>query len=331
MIKIGINGFGRIGRAVFRIISENENMEVVAINDLIKVETLAYFLKYDSVFGKYDGEIKIENGNLIVDGKEIRITAEKDPTQINWGDKNVDVVVESTGLFLTRKKAKAHLKAGAKKVIMSAPSKDDTQMFVYGVNHKKLNKDFDIISNASCTTNCFTPILKILNENYGIVEGLMTTVHAVTGNQKTVDTAGKNFRRGRSGGHNIIPTTTGAAKAAIKIMPELTGKINAMAMRVPTLDGSVIDFTVRLEKQTSLDDIKAKVKKAAQGELKGVLEYTEDEIVSSDIVGNPITSIFDASACMELNGNFFKLINWYDNEWGYSSQLVKMIEYWMSL
>lgn len=331
MIKVGINGFGRIGRVVFRIMAKNPNMQVVAVNDLLDVKTLAYFLKYDTVFGKFDGEIAVEGGNLVVNGETIRVTAERNPADINWGAKDVDMVVESTGFFLTKEKADLHLQAGAKKVILSAPAKDDTKMFVFGVNHKELTKDYNVISNASCTTNCFTPILKVLHDNYGVVEGLMTTIHSVTGNQMTVDTAGGNLRRGRAGGHNIIPTTTGAAKAATKIMPELVGKVNGMAMRVPTLDGSVVDFTVRLDKQTSLDDIKAKVKAAAEGELKGVLEYTEEAIVSSDIIGNPITSIFDASACMELNGNFFKLINWYDNEWGYSAQLVKMVEYWMGL
>ena len=331
MIKIGINGFGRIGRVVFRIMAKNSNIEVVGINDLLDVNTLAYFLKYDTVFGKFDGTIEVKDGHLVVDGKTIRVTAERNPADINWGAIGVDTVVESTGFFLTKEKANLHIQAGAKKVILSAPAKDDTKMFVYGVNHKELTKDFDVISNASCTTNCFTPILKVLQENFGIIEGLMTTIHSVTGNQKTVDTAGGNLRRGRAGGHNIIPTTTGAAKAATKIMPELVGKINGMAMRVPTLDGSVVDFTVHLEKATTLDAIKAKVKEAAEGELKGILEYTEEAIVSSDIVGNSTTSIFDADACMELNGNFFKLINWYDNEWGYSSQLVKMVEYWMGL
>ncbi|MEA3450711.1 MAG: type I glyceraldehyde-3-phosphate dehydrogenase, partial [Bacteroidota bacterium] len=259
------------------------------------------------------------------------VTSEKNPADVNWGAENVDVVVESTGFFLTKETADAHIKGGAKKVILSAPPKDDTKMFVYGVNHKELTKDFNIISNASCTTNCFTPMLKVLEDNYGIVEGLMTTIHSVTGNQMTVDTAGGNLRRGRAAGHNIIPTTTGAAKAATKILPALTGKINGMAMRVPTLDGSVVDFTVRLDKATSLDDIKAKMKTAAEGELKGVLKYTEEEIVSSDIVKDPNTSIFDSSACMELNGNFYKLITWYDNEWGYSAQLVKMVEYWVNL
>ena len=331
MIKVGINGFGRIGRVVFRIMSKNPNMEVVAVNDLLGVDTLAYFLKYDTVFGKYDGTVEVKDGHLVVDGKKIRVTAERNPADVNWGAENVDVVVESTGFFLTKETAEAHIKGGAKKVILSAPAKDDTKMFVYGVNHNELTKDFNIISNASCTTNCFTPMLKVLEDNYGIVEGLMTTIHSVTGNQMTVDTAGGNLRRGRAGGHNIIPTTTGAAKAATKIMPELVGKINGMAMRVPTLDGSVVDFTVRLDKATSLDDIKAKMKTAAEGELKGVLKYTEEEIVSSDIVKDPNTSIFDASACMQLNGNFFKLITWYDNEWGYSAQLVKMVEYWTSL
>lgn len=332
MIRIGINGFGRIGRIVFRLMSENENFQVVGINDLLDANTLAYFLKYDSVFGKFNGTIEVENKDLVVNGQKIRVTAERNPINIDWRLLDVDVVVESTGLFLTKETAKAHLEGGAKRVIMSAPSKDDTKMFVYGVNNKELTKDYSIISNASCTTNCLTPLLKIIHENFDIAEGLMTTVHSITGNQNTVDTAEKNFRRGRAAAHNIIPTTTGAAKAATKIMPQLAGKINGMAMRVPTIDGSVIDLTVRLNKVTSLDEIKSKVKQAAaEGELKGVIKYTEDEIVSSDIIGDPITSIFDANACMELNGNFFKLITWYDNEWGYSSQLVKMIEYWMSL
>jgi len=331
MIKIGINGFGRIGRVVFRIMSKNPNFQVVAINDLLDVDTLAYYLKYDSVFGKFDGSIEVADGSLVVNGQKIRVTAERNPVDIKWGDVGVDVVVESTGIFLTKEKADAHIQGGAKKVILSAPSKDDTKMFVYGVNHKELTKDYSIISNASCTTNCLTPLLKVLHENFGIVEGLMTTIHAMTGNQTTVDTAGKDLRRGRAGAHNIIPSTTGAAKAATKIMPELKGKVNGMAMRVPTLDGSVVDLTVRLDKVTSLDEIKAKVKEAAAGELKGVIEYTEDHIVSSDIVGNSNTSIFDVASCMELNGNFFKLVTWYDNEWGYSSQLVKMVEYWMGL
>ncbi len=331
MIKIGINGFGRIGRVVFRILSKKTNFEVVAINDLIDVDTLAYYLKYDSVFGRFDGDISIKDGQLVVNGKKIRITAEKDPANINWGAVGVDVVVESTGIFLTTEKAMAHIKGGAKKVLLSAPPKDDTKMFVYGVNHKELTKDFDIISNASCTTNCLVPLLKVLQDNYGIVEGLMTTIHSVTGNQTTVDTAGKDLRRGRAAAINIIPSTTGAAKAATKIMTELKGKMNGMAMRVPTIDGSVVDLTVRLEKATSLDDIKAKVKAASEGAMKGVIEYTEDLIASTDIIGNSNTSIFDSASCMELNPNFFKLVTWYDNEWGYSSQLVKMIEYWMSL
>ncbi len=331
MIKVGINGFGRIGRAVFRIMEKKENLEVVAINDLIDPDYMAYLLKYDSVYKRFGKSVEVVDGHLIVDGRKIRVTAEKNPADINWGDLGVDVVLESTGIFLTTEKAMAHIKGGAKKVILSAPPKDDTPMFVYNVNHKTLNKDLKIISNASCTTNCFTPLLKVLQENYGIAEGLMTTVHSVTAAQTTVDVAGKNRRRGRSGLANIIPTTTGAAKAATKILPELQGKINGMAMRVPTIDGSVVDFTVRLEKSTSLDEIKAAMKKAAENELKGTLEYTEDEIVSMDIVGHDVTSVFDAASSMELNANFFKLITWYDNEWGYSSQLVKMIEYWASL
>lgn len=331
MIKIGINGFGRIGRVVFRIMAKNPNFKVVAVNDLLDVDTLAYYLKYDSVFGRFDGTIEVVDGHLVVNGNTIRVTAERNPSDINWGQLDVDVVVESTGFFLTKEKAEEHIKGGAKKVILSAPSKDDTKMFVFGVNHDELTKDYNIISNASCTTNCLTPLLKVLQDNFGVAEGLMTTIHSITGNQNTVDTAGKDLRRGRAGAHNIIPSTTGAAKAATKIMPILKGKVNGMAMRVPTLDGSVVDLTVRLEKATSLDEIKAKVKEAANGKMKGVLEYTEEHIVSSDIIGNPNTSIFDVASCMELNANFYKLVTWYDNEWGYSSQLVKMIEYWVSL
>jgi glyceraldehyde 3-phosphate dehydrogenase len=331
MIKVGINGFGRIGRAVFRIMDKNPNLEVVAINDLIDADYMAYLLKYDSTFGRFDKSVEVKEGHLIVDGRKIRVTAEKNPADINWGAENVDVVVESTGIFLTTEKAMAHIKGGAKKVILSAPPKDDTPMFVFNVNHKDISPDLKIISNASCTTNCFTPILKVLHDNFGIVEGLMTTVHSVTANQTTVDVAGKNRRRGRAGIANIIPTTTGAAKAATKVIPDLKGKINAMAMRVPTIDGSVVDFTVRVEKSTSLADINAAMKKAADNELKGTLEYTEDEIVSSDIVGHPITSVYDSASSMELNSNFFKIIAWYDNEWGYSSQLVKMVEYWANM
>ncbi len=330
-IKIGINGFGRIGRLVFRIAMSRPNIEVVGINDLIDVEYMAYQLKYDTVHGRFNGTVEVKDGNLIVNGHTIRCTSEKDPANLHWDEVGAEYVVESTGLFLTREKAEKHLKAGAKKVVMSAPSKDDTPMFVMGGNHKKLTYDLDIISNASCTTNCFVPVLKVLNENFGIVEGLMTTVHSVTANQRTVDNISpKDWRRGRAS-FNIIPTTTGAAKAATKVLPELQGKVNAMSMRVPTLDASIIDFVVRLDKATNYEEIKAAMKKAAEGELKGILEYTEDPIVSSDIIGNSHSSIFDANAGMQLNDHFFKIIAWYDNEWGYSNRVVDLIEYWDSL
>ena len=329
-IKVGINGFGRIGRLAFRIIHERPDIEVVAINDLAEANALAYLLKYDTVHGRFKGHVEVKDSQLIVDGQKIRITAEKDPANLRWDEVGVDFVIESTGLFLTREKSEKHLQAGAKKVIMSAPSKDDTPMFVLGGNHDKLTWDHDIISNASCTTNCFVPVLKVLNENFGIIEGLMTTVHSVTANQKTVDGLAKDYRRGRAS-FNIVPTTTGAAKAATKVLPELKGKVNAMSMRVPTLDASIIDFTVRLEKSTSYEEIKAAMKAAAEGQLKGILEYTEDPIVSSDIIGNSHSSIFDAGAGMELNDHFFKIVAWYDNEWGYSNRLVDMIEYWNKL
>ncbi len=329
-IRVGINGFGRIGRIAFRIIHERPDMEVVGINDLTDANQLAYLLKYDSVHGRFKGHVEIKNGQMYVDGQKIRITAEKDPANLHWDEIGVDYVIESTGLFLTREKSERHLMAGAKKVIMSAPSKDDTPMFVLGGNHEKLTYDHDIISNASCTTNCFVPVLKVLNDNFGIVEGLMTTVHSVTANQKTVDGLAKDYRRGRAS-FNIVPTTTGAAKAAVKVLPELAGKINAMSMRVPTLDASTIDFTVRLEKSTSYEEIKAAMKAAAEGHLKGILEYTEDPIVSSDIIGETHSSVFDALAGMELNDHFFKIIAWYDNEWGYTSRLVDMVQYWDKL
>lgn len=331
MIKVGINGFGRIGRTVFRIMDKSPNIEVVAINDLIDADYMSYLLKYDSVFGRFDKKVEVVDGHLVVDGKNIRVTAQKNPSDINWGALNVDVVVESTGIFLTTESAMKHIEGGAKKVILSAPPKDETPMFVFNVNHKTLSKDLKIISNASCTTNCLTPLLKVIQDNFGIVEGLMTTIHSVTAGQGMVDSPDKDRRRGRSGLVNIVPTSTGAAKAATKIMPELKGKVNGMAMRVPTIDGSVVDFTVRLEKATSLAEINAAIKKAAEGDMKGTLEFATDELVSQDIVGYPVTSVYDSSSSMQLNENFFKLITWYDNEWGYSAQLVKMVEYWGKL
>lgn len=327
-IKVGINGFGRIGRLAFRAAIQRNDIEIVGINDLIDVEYMAYMLKYDTVHGGFDGTVEVKNGNLVVNGHAIRVTAEKDPANLKWGEVGAEYVIESTGLFLSRDKAEAHLKAGAKRVIMSAPSKDETPMFVYGVNHKSYTKEMDMISNASCTTNCLAPVTKVLNDNFGIVEGLMTTVHATTATQKTVDgPSAKDWRGGRAAAGNIIPSSTGAAKAVTKVIPELKGKLTGMAFRVPTLNVSVVDLTCRLDKATDYEGIKAAMKKASENELKGVLGYTEDEVVSSDFIGDARTSIFDAKAGIMLNGNFVKVVAWYDNEWGYSSKLLDMIAY----
>jgi glyceraldehyde 3-phosphate dehydrogenase len=327
-IKVGINGFGRIGRLAFRAAIQRNDIEIVGINDLIDVEYMAYMLKYDTVHGKFNGTVEVKNGHLVVNGHTIRVTAEKDPANLKWGEVGAEYVIESTGLFLSRDKAEAHLKAGAKRVIMSAPSKDDTPMFVYGVNHKSYKKEMDMISNASCTTNCLAPVTKVLNDNFGIVEGLMTTVHATTATQKTVDgPSAKDWRGGRAAAGNIIPSSTGAAKAVTKVIPELKGKLTGMAFRVPTLNVSVVDLTCRLEKGTDYEGIKAAMKKASENELKGVLGYTEDEVVSSDFIGDSRTSIFDAKAGIMLNANFVKIVAWYDNEWGYSSKLLDMIAY----
>ncbi|MFN8206195.1 MAG: type I glyceraldehyde-3-phosphate dehydrogenase [Bacteroidales bacterium] len=327
-IKIGINGFGRIGRLVFRAAVNNPKVEVVGINDLIEVDYMAYMLRYDSVHGQFKGTVEVKDGHLVVNGKTIRVTAEPDPANLKWNEIGADYVVESTGLFLTTEKCQAHLKAGAKKVVMSAPAKDETPMFVFGVNHKSYTKDLNIFSNASCTTNCLAPVAKVLNDKFGIVEGLMTTVHATTATQKTVDgPSKKDWRGGRAAAGNIIPSSTGAAKAVTKVIPALKGKLTGMAFRVPTLDVSVVDLTCRLEKAASYDDIKAAMKAAAEGELKGVLGYTEDEVVSSDFVGESRTSVFDAKAGISLNANFVKVVAWYDNEWGYSCKIVDMIEY----
>ncbi len=332
-IKIGINGFGRIGRLVFRAAMQNKNVEVVGINDLFDSTQLAYMLKYDTIHGKFDGTVEAGDGCLVVNGKKIRLTAERNVADLKWGDVSADYVCESTGLFLEKEKAKAHIAAGAKKVVMSAPSKDDTPMFVMGVNNKTMTKDMDIVSNASCTTNCLAPIAKVLNDNFGIVEGLMTTVHATTATQKTVDGPGgkKDFRGGRAAAGNIIPSSTGAAKAVGKVIPELNGKLTGMAFRVPTLNVSVVDLTCRLEKGTSYDAIKAAMKAASEGELKGILGYTEDDVVSSDFCGDSRTSIFDAGAGIMLSENFVKVVSWYDNEWGYSNKLVNLIEHMDSL
>jgi glyceraldehyde 3-phosphate dehydrogenase len=327
-IKVGINGFGRIGRLAFRASLLRNDIEVVSINDLIDVEYMAYMLRYDTIHGNFKGTVAVKDGKLVVNGNAIRITAEKDPANLKWNEVGAEYVIESTGLFLSRDKAEAHLKAGAKYVVLSAPSKDDTPMFVYGVNHKSYKKEMDIISNASCTTNCLAPVTKVLNDNFGIVEGLMTTVHATTATQKTVDgPSAKDWRGGRAAAGNIIPSSTGAAKAVTKVIPELKGKLTGMSFRVPTLDVSVIDLTCRLEKATDYEAIKAAMKKASESDLKGILGYTEDEVVSSDFIGDARTAIFDAKAGIMLNANFVKIIAWYDNEWGYSSKLLDMIAY----
>jgi glyceraldehyde 3-phosphate dehydrogenase len=327
-IKIGINGFGRIGRFVFRIAVAKENVEVVAINDLIDVDYMAYMLKYDSTHGQFKGTVEVKDGQLIVNGKTIRVTAQRNPADINWGAVGADYVVESTGLFLEKAKAQGHIDGGAKKVILSAPSKDDTPMFVMGVNHKSYTNDMTFVSNASCTTNCLAPIAKVLNDNFGIVEGLMTTVHATTATQKTVDSpSGKDWRGGRGASQNIIPSSTGAAKAVGKVIPALNGKLTGMAFRVPTPNVSVVDLTVRLEKETSYAAICAAMKAASEGELKGVLGYTEDEVVSTDFLGDTRTSIFDAKAGIQLSPTFVKVVSWYDNEMGYSTKVVELIEY----
>jgi glyceraldehyde 3-phosphate dehydrogenase len=327
-IKIGINGFGRIGRFVFRIAMADENVEVVSINDLIDVDYMAYMLKYDSTHGLYKGTVEIKDGALVVDGKTIRVTAERNPADINWGAVGADYVVESTGLFLTKEKAQGHIDAGAKKVIMSAPSKDDTPMFVMGVNNDSYSNDMNFVSNASCTTNCLAPVAKVLNDKFGIVEGLMTTVHATTATQKTVDGPSmKDWRGGRGAGQNIIPSSTGAAKAVGKVIPELNGKLTGMAFRVPTPDVSVVDLTVRLEKGASYEEVCAAMKEASEGELAGVLGYTEDAVVSNDFLGDHRTSIFDAGAGISLSPNFVKVVSWYDNEMGYSVKVVDLIKY----
>ena len=323
-IRVGINGFGRIGRITFRAILKRDDIEVVAINDLLDVEHLAYLLKYDSVHGKLNDQISTKENCLIVNRNEIRVTAEKNPLDINWGALNVDVVAECTGIFTTMDKAQLHIDAGAKKVAVSAPSKD-IPMFVMGVNSDQITNNHKIVSNASCTTNCLAPVAKILHDNFIIKEGLMTTVHAATATQMTVDGPAKNYRLGRSALNNIIPSSTGAAVAVGKVIPELNGKLTGMAFRIPTANVSVIDLTVVLEKNTSYDEIKEKFKNASENELKGVLGYTEEAVVSQDYVGSPFTSNFDANAGIELSSTFFKIISWYDNEFGYSTKLVELI------
>jgi len=331
VLKIGINGFGRIGRLAFRAISKRANVEVVGINDLQDVEYIAYLLKYDSVHGTFPLDVKAENGHLVVDGKTIRITAEKDPNNLKWNEVGADVVLECTGLFTTLEKAKAHLNAGAKKVVISAPSAD-APMFVMGVNHKSVKPTDTIVSNASCTTNCLAPIAKVINDNFGIDEALMTTVHATTATQLTVDgPSKKDWRGGRSALINIIPSSTGAAKAVGKVIPELNGRLTGMSFRVPTADVSVVDLTVKTKKTTSLKEINEAMKKASEGELKNILAYTEESVVSQDFVGCTNTSIYDAKAGIELNDHFFKVVSWYDNESGYSNKLVDLAQHVASI
>ena len=329
--KIGINGFGRIGRIAFRIAAESKDVEIVAINDLLEVDHLAYLLKYDSVHGKFKGEVEVKDGNLVVNGNTIRVTAEKNPADLKWGDVNVDVVLDCTGIFKEKDSAQAHLDAGARKVVISAPSKT-APMFVMGVNHDQVKPEDTIVSNASCTTNCLAPLAKVIDDEFGIVEGLMTTVHATTATQLTVDgPSAKDFRGGRSALLNIIPASTGAAVAVGKVIPKLNGKLTGMAFRVPTADVSAVDLTVRTEKSVSYDEVKAAFKKASEGKYKGIISYTEEMVVSQDYVSDAHTCNFDAEAGIALNDNFFKLVAWYDNEYGYSAKLVELAAHVNSL
>src|SRR6478735_7318927 len=322
MTKVGINGFGRIGRLAFRAAINRKDIEVVGINDLVEPEYMAYMLKYDSTHGKFEGTVEVKDKNLVVNGKTIRVTAEKDPANLKWNEVGAEIIIESTGLFLTQADGQKHIAAGAKRVVMSAPAKDDTPTFVMGVNHKKLTAQNTIVSNASCTTNCLAPIAKVLNDKFGILEGLMSTVHAVTATQKTVDSpSAKDWRGGRGAYQNIIPSLTGAAKAVGLVLPELKGKLTGMSFRVP-----VVDVTVRLKTSATYEDVKAAMKEASEGDLKGILGYTEDEVVSEDFKGDARTSIFDAKAGIALNNNFVKVVSWYDNEWGYSNKLIDLVQ-----
>ncbi|EOU2776406.1 glyceraldehyde-3-phosphate dehydrogenase [Salmonella enterica] len=324
-IKVGVNGFGRIGRTVFREAQKRSDIEIVAINDLLDVNYMAYMLKYDSTHGRFDGTIEVDNGQLIVNGKIIRVTTERDPNNLKWGEIGVDVVAEATGIFLTDETARKHITSGARKVVLTGPSKDNTPMFVKGVNFDKYRGQ-DIVSNTSCTTNCLAPLAKVINDNFGIIEGLMTTVHATTATQKTVDgPSHKDWRGGRGAAQNIIPSSTGAAKAVGKVLPELNGKLTGMAFRIPTPNVSVVDLTVRLEKAASYEDIKKVIKAASEGSMKGILGYTEDDVVSTDFNGEVCTSVFDAKASIALNDNFVKLVSWYDNETGYSNKVLDLI------
>lgn len=330
MIKVGINGFGRIGRLAFRSIMSRENIQVVAINDLLDVDYLAYLLKYDSVHGRFHGDVAVQDGRLIVNGQTIRVTTERNPEHLQWDTVGAEYIIESTGFFLTKEKAGLHLKGGAKKVIISAPSKD-ANMYVMGVNHTELEKDESIFSNASCTTNCLAPLAKVLHDEFGLAEGLMTTVHSATSGQDAVDSPNSKWRRGRSVLNNIIPTTTGAAKAVTKVIPELKGKLTGMSVRVPTADVSLVDLTFKTEKATSLQEIMTALKKASDGPFKGIIGYTEDEVVSQDFVSETRTCVVDATASLALNENFFKLIAWYDNEYSYATKIVDLLAYSASL
>ena len=326
MIKVGINGFGRIGRFVFRAAQKRSDIEIVGINDLLDAEYMAYMLKYDTMHGRFDGTVEVKDGHLVVNGKTIRVTAEKNPADLKWNEIGAEYVVESTGLFLSKEKAQGHIDAGAKYVVMSAPSKDDTPMFVCGVNTDKYVKGTQFVSNASCTTNCLAPLAKVLHDNFGITDGLMTTVHATTATQKTVDgPSAKDWRGGRAAAGNIIPSSTGAAKAVCKVIPEINGKLTGMSFRVPTLDVSVVDLTVNLAKPATYAEICEAIKKASEGELKGILGYTDEDVVSSDFLGDTRTSIFDAKAGIALTDKFVKLVSWYDNEIGYSNKVLDLV------
>ena len=331
-IKIAINGFGRIGRLVFRAASNNNNIQVVGINDLIDAKYMSYMLKYDTTHGRFNGTVSVVGNDIEVNGEKIRVTNEKDPSKLNWSSINAEYIVESTGIFLTKDAAQGHIDAGAKKVIFSAPSKDDTPMFVMGVNNQKYTSNMNFVSNASCTTNCLAPMAKVLNDNFGIVSGLMTTVHAATASQKIVDGPSmKDWRGGRAAFSNIIPSSTGAAKAVGKVIPELDGKLTGMAFRVPTVDVSVVDLTVNLNSSTNYKEICLAMKNASESNLKGVMGYTDEEVVSSDFLGDSRTSIFDSGAGIMLNDKFAKLVGWYDNEWGYSSKIIELIEHMNSV
>tara|TARA_Y100000741_G_scaffold526_1_gene468 strand:- start:259 stop:1272 length:1014 start_codon:yes stop_codon:yes gene_type:complete len=331
-IKIGINGFGRIGRLVFRAAIKDKNIEVVGINDLIETEYMSYMLRHDSTHGKFDGKVTVQGNNLVVNGNKIRVTNEKDPSNLKWSEINAEYIVESTGLFLNKESAKGHLSSGAKKVIMSAPSKDDTPMFVMGVNHLSYTSDMHFVSNASCTTNCLAPMAKVLNDNFGIISGLMTTVHAATASQKVVDGPSlKDWRGGRAAFSNIIPSSTGAAKAVGKVIPSLDGKLTGMAFRVPTVNVSVVDLTANLKTKTSYKEICSTMKNASENELKGIMGYTNEDVVSTDFIGDSRTSIFDAGAGIMLNDTFVKVVGWYDNEWGYSSKVIELINHMSSV